>query len=424
VLRAALMPDRLGPNFPWIWSSSAVGNLGDGVLLVAGPLLVASITPEPFPVAMAFFAQRLPWFLFGLFAGAVVDRVNRRALVIWVDLFRAAVLAVLAGIIVFDVVGLPAIYAAMFLLGSAETVADNATSALVATAVPTAGLGPANSRLIGTVMVTNQLAGPPLGAFIFGVGIALPFGFNAICFLVAVALVAKVQLDPLPQSPQPLRSMRADVMEGVRWLWNNAPVRTLAIMIAAFNITFGAAFSIWVLYSYERLGLNEFGFGVLMATSAVGGVVGSMIYGRLEERLSYATLLRIGLILETFTHLGFALTRSPLVAGAIMFAFGAHAVVWGTTATTVRQRSVPPSLLGRVTSVYLISVFGSLSLGGLLGGAIGQRWGVTGPFWFAFVGSAIILVLLWRSIAHVAQAVDESELSKAATAEAVHSPPL
>ena len=424
MLRAALMPDRLGPNFPWIWSSSAVGNLGDGVLLVAGPLLVASITPEPFPVAMAFFAQRLPWFLFGLFAGAVVDRVDRRALVIWVDLLRAVVLAVLAGIIVFDVVGLPAIYAAMFLLGSAETVADNAASALVATAVPTAGLGAANSRMIGTVMVTNQLAGPPLGAFIFGVGIALPFGFNAICFLVAVALVAKVQLDPLPQSPQPLRSMRADVMEGVRWLWHNAPVRTLAIMIAAFNITFGAAFSIWVLYSYERLGLDEFGFGVLMATSAVGGVVGSTIYSRLEERLSYATLLRIGLILETFTHLGFALTRSPLVAGAIMFAFGAHAVVWGTTATTVRQRAVPPSLLGRVTSVYLISVFGSLSLGGLLGGAIGQRWGVTGPFWFAFVGSAIILVLLWRSIAHVAQAADESELAKAATEDVVHSPPL
>jgi predicted MFS family arabinose efflux permease len=218
--------------------------------------------------------------------------------------------------------------------------------------------------------------------------------------------------------------MRADVMEGVRWLWHNAPVRTLAIMIAAFNITFGAAFSIWVLYSYERLGLDEFGFGVLMATSAVGGVVGSTIYSRLEERLSYATLLRIGLILETFTHLGFALTRSPLVAGAIMFAFGAHAVVWGTTATTVRQRAVPPSLLGRVTSVYLISVFGSLSLGGLLGGAIGQRWGVTGPFWFAFVGSAIILVLLWRSIAHVAQAADESELAKAATEDVVHSPPL
>jgi predicted MFS family arabinose efflux permease len=233
-----------------------------------------------------------------------------------------------------------------------------------------------------------------------------------------------VQLDPLPDSPEPLRSVRAEVMEGVRWLWQHAPVRTLAIMIAAFNITFGAAFSIWVLYAYERLGLAEVGFGVLLAMSALGGLVGSMIYGRLEKSLSYATLLRIGLILETFTHLGFALTRSPLVAGAIMFAFGAHAVVWGTTATTVRQRAVPASLLGRVTSVYLIAVFGSLSLGGLLGGAIGQRWGVTGPFWFAFVGSAIILLLLWSSIAHVAHAADESEPSKAATPEAVHTPPL
>jgi predicted MFS family arabinose efflux permease len=360
---------------------------------------------------MAFFAQRLPWFLFGLFAGTIVDRVDRRALVIWIDLFRAAVLAVLAGIIVWDAVGLPAIYAAMFLLGSAETIADNASSTLIATGVPPAGLGAANSRLMGTVMVTNQLAGPPLGAFIFGLGIAFPFGFNAICFLVAVTLIAKVQLDPLPVSPQPRRSVRADVMEGLRWLWHNMPVRTLTIMIAAFNITFGAAFSIWVLYSYERLGLDEYGFGILMATSAVGGVVGSMIYGRLERRLTYAILLRVGLILETFTHLGFALTTTPLVAGTIMFSFGAHAVVWGTTATTIRQRAVPPSLLGRVTSVYLIGVYGSLSLGGLLGGIIGQRWGVTGPFWFAFVGSAIILVLLWGSIENVAHAADPVESS-------------
>ena len=98
-----------------------------------------------------------------------------------------------------------------------------------------------------------------------------------------------------------------------------------------------------------------------------------------------------------------------------MFAFGAHAVVWGTTATTVRQRVVPGFLLGRVTSVYLISVFGTLALGGLLGGVIGERWGVTGPFWFAFVGSAVILTVLWRSIAHVGHSAEDADVSDTAT---------
>lgn len=149
----ALMPERLGRNFRWVWASSTVGNLGDGVLLTVGPLLVASITPEPFPVAMAFFAQRLPWFLFGLFAGAVVDRIDRRALVIWVDVFRAGVLAALALTIAFDAAGLPVIYLAMFLLGSAETVADTAGSALIAAAVPAAELGQANSSRADDVSV-------------------------------------------------------------------------------------------------------------------------------------------------------------------------------------------------------------------------------------------------------------------------------
>lgn len=421
-MRARLLPEELGAAFRWIWWSSTIGNLGDGALLAAGPLLVASITPEPFAVAMAFFAQRIPWFLFGLVAGALVDRVDRKTLVVWVDVFRAAVLALLATSVAFEVGGLFVIYAAMFLLGTAETVADNALSAVVATGVPKEGLGQANSRLMGGVIVTNQLAGPPLGAFIFGIGIAYPFGFNAICFAIAAVLMGRARLDRHVLPPTERRSVRAEVMEGLRWLRGNAAVRTLAIMIAAFNITFGAAFSIWVLYAYERLGLDEFGFGLLIATGAVGGVVGSAAFGRLEQRFTYTTLLRVGLVWETFTHLGFAATTSPIVAGIIMFGFGAHAVVWGTTATTVRQRVVPPFLLGRVTSVYLISVFGTLALGGLLGGVIGQRWGVTGPFWFAFVGSALILMVLWRSIAHVGHSADEAEAADQATPQVLPRP--
>ena len=401
-----VFPGELGSAFRWIWSSSTIGNLGDGVLLAAGPLLVASITPEPFAVAMAFFAQRIPWFLFGLWAGALIDRVDRKALVVGVDVLRAVVLGLLALAVALDTGGLFVIYAAMFLLGSAETIADNAFSALVASGVPKEGLGQANSRLLGSVIVTNQLAGPPLGAFIFGLGAAFPFGFNAICFVIGAILLSRARMDRYVRPATDRQRIRADVMEGLRWLRGNAPIRTLAIMIAAFNITFGAAFSIWVLYSYERLGLDEIGFGILIGTGAVGGVLGSASFRLLEQRFTYTTLLRVGLVLETFTHLGLALTRSPLVAGAIMFVFGAHAVVWGTTATTVRQRVVPPFLLGRVTSVYMISVFGTLALGGLLGGAIGQRWGVTGPFWFAFVGSAVILSVLWRSIAHVGHSAD------------------
>ncbi|HEV3473455.1 MAG TPA: MFS transporter [Actinomycetota bacterium] len=399
----AFLPGRLGSDFRWIWSSSSVGNLGDGVLIAAGPLLVASITHDAFPVAMALFLQRLPYFLLGLPAGAIIDRVDRRSLVIAMNLIRCAVLAILALALVLDRASLPVIFVAMFALGTAETFADNASIAVIPLLVPRDALGQANARLIGTRIAMNQLAGPPLGAFLFALGIALPFGFNAVCFALAVVLFAQVRLSHDPPIER-TTSMRREVADGLAWLWAHAPVRTLIILIAVFNVTFGAAFSVLVLYALERLGLSEVGYGFLLSASAVGGLVGSAAFRLLEERFSYAQLLRIGLTIETLTHLGLALTTSALLASAILFLFGIHAVVWGTTSATIRQRAVPARLLGRVQSVYMIGVFGPLALGTALGGAIAQRWGVTAPFWFAFVGAAITTALMWRSIANVADA--------------------
>jgi len=355
---------------------------------------------------MAMFAQRIPWFLFGLQAGAVVDRVDRKRLIVIVDLLRAIVIGLLAASIALDIVSLPIIYTAMFLLGTGETFADNARSTLVATAVPREGLGPANARLFGTQIVTNQLAGPPLGALIFAAGAALPFGADAISFVLAAMLISRVTHER-PITDAEKHSVRSQVIEGLRWLASHPPVRTLVIMITAFNITFGAAFGIWVLYATERLGLSELGFGALLACTAVGGLIGSMLFGSLEKRATYATLLRIGLIFETFTHLMLALTRSYLVAGVVMVLFGVHAIVWGTTSTTVRQKSVPASLLGRVNSAHMLGSFGALALGSMLGGAIASRWGVIAPFWFAFAGSGAILLVVWRSIGYVTQQAEE-----------------
>lgn len=419
----AMFPQPLGNNFRWIWSGSTAGNLADGILLTAGPLLVASITREPFAVAAALFLQRLPWLFFGVLAGALVDRLDRRSLTIQVDLVRAGVLGLLAAAVVFGQLNLTVVYVAMFVLGTAETIADNAATTLLAVAVPKHALGQANARVFGAMVVTNQLAGPPLGAFLFALGSALPFGVNAACFAGASMLVSNVELPQQHEKEQRTTSVRQDVGEGLRWLWSHSAVRTLALMITLFNVTFGAAFSVWVLYAFERLGLGELGFGVLMTASAIGGLIGSAAFRRLELRFSYSLLLRVGLAIETLTHLTLALTTSPFLAGAVMLIFGAHAIVWGTTSTTIRQRAVPEPLLGRVTSVYLLGSTGALSLGTLIGGAIAQRWGITAPFWFAFVGSALILLLLWRSISYVVQAADLEEAPADLTPADPLSPP-
>jgi predicted MFS family arabinose efflux permease len=197
-------------------------------------------------------------------------------------------------------------------------------------------------------------------------------------------------------------------MEGLGWVRRHAAVRTLVLTIFTFNITFGAAWSVLVLYATQRLGLGEIGFGLLTTISAVGGLLGTVSYGWITRRVTLGNIMRIGLIIETFTHLGLALTTIPAVAMGIFFVFGAHAFVWGTTSVTVRQRAVPTVLQGRVGSVNSVGTFGGLVVGSGIGGVLAQEFGVTAPFWFAFGGSALFVVLIWRELRHIAHA-DEAD---------------
>ena len=189
---------------------------------------------------------------------------------------------------------------------------------------------------------------------------------------------------------------------------HSPPVRTLVLTIFTFNITYGAAWSVLVLYASDRLGLGAVGYGLITTVSAVGGLAGTASYGWITRRVSLGDLMRVGLVVETLTHLALALTTSAGVAMAVFFVFGAHAFIWSTTSLTVRQRAVPSRLQGRVTSVNGLGVYGGMVAGSALGGLIAARWGITGPFWFAFVGSAVFCVLIWGQLGHIAHADEQA----------------
>jgi MFS family permease len=407
----AVLPARMGTSFRWLVGSTWVRNLGDGIGIAAGPLLVASETPDPGLVAAAGLLNRLPWLLFGLYAGVLADRLDRRLLVVAVDLVRAAVLVGLTATLVTGQVSVAAVLAAMFLLGLAEVFADTATNTLLPMVVAKRDLGTGNARMMAGFLTGNQLVGPTVGAALFAAGRAWPFVAQAVCIALAVLMIARMRL-PVAGRPAVRSHVWRDIAEGLRWTWANPPVRTLTLTIVTFNVTYGAAWSVLVLYADRRLGLDEVGFGLLTTTIAIGGVAGTLMYDWLARHASLGNIMRVGLLIETFTHLGLALTTEPWVAMAIMVVFGAHAFVWGTTSRTVRMRAVPTELQGRVGSLYLIGVFGGIVVGQGVGGLVAQVWGVTGPFWFAFVGSALILVLIWRQLAHIAhEDEDEDELA-------------
>ncbi len=383
-----------------------MANAGDGIVLAAGPLLLASLTRDPLLVSMALLSQYLPVLLFGMLGGAFADRFERRRLVIAVDLARALVLVVLAATIAGGAVNIAIVLGTLFLLGTAETFADSASSSLVPRVVARRDLGTANARMQGAFLLTNQLVAPPVGAFLFAGGMALPFATNAACFALGAVLVSRIVRTAAPVKVE-RTTLRADVVEGIRWLIGHPPMRTLALTIFSFNVTFGAAWGVLVLYASDRLGMGAVGFGLLTTAIAIGGIIGTVSYGRLTQRFSLADIMRGGLVMETGTHLSLALTTSPAVALVTMVVFGAHAFVWGTTSEVVRQRAVPDALLGRVTGVYRVALVGGLVIGTPLGGLLAGYLGITAPFWFGFGGSLLLVVILWRRLERIVHTGDD-----------------
>jgi len=274
---------RPGADFTRLWIASAVSNVGDGVAMAAGPLLVAAVTDNPAYVAGAVFVQQLPWLLFALISGAFVDRLDRRRLVMIVNLLRAAALAALMLTVATGTVTVAVIYLVLFLLGTGETLADTAMSALLPAVVAPERLPAANARLYASFTIGNQFVAKPLGAWLFVVSAAVPFGLNALTFAAAAALIAGIR-SGAPAAPETQRSsVRDAVAAGLRWLWRHRLLRTLGLSMGVGNIAFGAAFAVFVLYCRDRLGLSEVGYGFLLTAFAVGGLAGTTVATRLTR---------------------------------------------------------------------------------------------------------------------------------------------
>ena len=236
IVQSAL-PPRLGPSFRWLLASSWTTNLGDGIAIAAGPLLVAAQTSDAFLVAMAALLQWLPRLLFGLVAGVLSDRLDRRGLIMAMNALRALILVVLATTILTGTISIAIALAALFLLGTAEVFADNSASTLLPMLVHRDDLAVANARLQAGFITINQLAAPPIGAALFATGMAIPFLGQAVAVCAGVLLVRRIALPVHGRERGPVRDVGRDVVAGIRWVGHHAAVRTLVLTIFIVNIT-------------------------------------------------------------------------------------------------------------------------------------------------------------------------------------------
>ncbi|MEV0716668.1 MFS transporter [Asanoa sp. NPDC050611] len=388
----------LGPAFWRFWGASALANLGDGIRVAAFPLLAAALTASPLGVAAVAAAQFLPWLVTGLLAGALADRRGARQLIVAADAGRVAVLVTLVVAVASGWATVALVVAAAFLLGVGETVRDTAAQTAVPRLVHDSQLEKANGRLIAGEVVGNEFVGPPVGALLFVAGAALPFAVNGATLALAVMLVLSLPLS-LARRPAPVTptSERPGVLAGARWLARNPMLRTLVLVGAAVGAADSAWFAIFVLYARDSLGLGAFGFGLLLATGAAGGLLGSFAADRLIARFRHRAVLAWSLALTAGTPALLVVAPDRWAAATVVVTTSATFAVLNVTALAIRQRAVPADLLGRVVAAARTVTYGCTALGALLGGALAATLGAEAPFLFSATVAVLATAAWWSA---------------------------
>jgi MFS family permease len=387
------------------WLSGFLSDFGNGIRLAAFPLLVAQLTRAPAAVAAVTAVQGLPWLLLGTGAGVIVDRVDRRRLMVTTDTARAAIIAGLAAAVLVHEAGLVLIYAAAFLVGTGAAVRGTAAVACVPRLVEPAGLDRANGRVMAGQIVGNELAGPAAGGWLFGMAAALPFAVNAgtlgIAVLLLLTLPAVFAPPPRQREAGPGRarfsSARHDLGEGLGWMRQHPAIRDVTVMAGVVAAMDAVWFAVFVLYVIKVLHQHPGTYGLLLAVGAVGGILAGAGGAALTRRIGpWHSLLMAGLVVAA-TQAGLGLTGNVIVAAALLMLSSAALALFSMTAVTMLQREVPDALLGRVNSVFGTVTQGAEALGAITGGILAAAAGIRAPMLAGAVPIAVVTVFTgWR----------------------------
>jgi MFS family permease len=413
--------EPLGAQFAKLWTAGTTSALGSGLATIAAPLYVAAHTSSPLIVSATSGAAWLPWLLFALPGGVLVDRVDRRRLMIAIDWSRVAAMAVLATALLAGWASIILLDAVLFFINSGEVVFRSASQSMIPAVVPRERLERANGWLVGGTTVMQQMIAGPLGGFLFVLAACVPFFVNAATYAASAVLVTLVAgtyrasaksnifRTAVASSPSQPHPVLTELAEGFRWLAHQRVLRTMTALIGLLNLTLTAATAVLVLLVKERLHLGAVGYGTLFTCEAAGAVLGSVLGDRLIAKVTATWTIRIGLLVEAGLHLTLATSRSAYVVGFMLFAFGVHAALWTIVGSSLRQRLTPPEMLGRVVSTSLFISAGGNCVGAVLGGVVAARFGITAPYWVGFVIAVIVSATTWRIFnrATVAQAYAE-----------------
>jgi MFS family permease len=386
---------KLDRSFWNLFTASATASCADGITKVALPLLAVSLTGDPVLIAGLTTCSFLPWLLFGLLGGALVDRADRRRAMSTANIARTALLGALVLLIATGAGSILVLYAAAFALGLCQVVYDSAVRAILPQIVDRQDLDKANSWLTVEETVGQSFIGPPLGAALFGWFRAVPFIGSVIGFALAAFLILTVPGRFRIERAEPT-TLRADIGEGLRWLWRHPLLRGLTILSGLFAGLLSMATSLNVLYAVNTLHLEPSIYGLLFTVLGIGGLAGSAAVGPLTARLGRPRMLVIAAAIAPVMCVLLGTVANLWTAGVWFFGIAAGVTMWNVLSMSLRQAMIPAELLGRVLSVNRVVLWGGIPLGALAGGVLADGTRVPVAFLVSGLAQLAVVFMIYR----------------------------
>jgi MFS family permease len=389
----------MGKAFNRLWSASLVSNLSDGVLLAAAPLLAITLTDNTVLISLLGAMVMLPWLLFAIPIGTLVDRLDRRYILAGTNLLRSAVVGALAFTIAADLVTIHFLILAAFIIGTCEVASDTTAQSLIPQILEEKHFEKANSRLQISETVVQGFIGAPLSGFLYALAIYIPFFFNSVGYIVSAILALSMPIHFLQDVRKEERKAEpkhfiADMKFGISYLYNHKLLRRLVLTTSLIGVCYSMATATIVLFMVRELDLPEPLFGLVLTIEGIGGLIGAVVAPHASKRFGRARVMTFGIFSSSILILlqGFAPNIYLFVGLAT---FGAFTISqWNILLMSTYQSLIPNEIYGRIHGTRRTLVWGMMPIGSVMGGVLAAT-GLRTPL---YVGGFIATVIALFSI--------------------------
>lgn len=371
VQRVSLWRNR---DFMLLWSGQTVSVLGSGMSQIAAPLLILALTGSPANAGLAGFLYTIPYVILSLPAGALIDRWNRKRVMILCDTGRALALGSVPVAFALGHLTVIQLYIASLVEGTLFVFFNLAEVACLPRVVPAEQLPDATSRNQAAETAAFLVA-PPLGGFLFqAVGKTVPYLADAVSYVVSVVSLLFIRTRFQEERTAAPRALRVEIGEGLVWLWRQPLIRFMAFLTGGLNFT-GFAMILGVIVLAKHQGASPTVIGFIMAMGGAGGIVGSLLGPPIQKRFAFGPVIIVMVWIQALLFPLFAVAPNPLVLGLVSAGVVVSGPIYNVVQFSYRLALIPDALQGRVNSVFRLTAFGFQPIGAALAGVLIQAFG-------------------------------------------------